>query len=204
MKLTEVLSFLCASHLLAFHAADPNTLLASTPTEIPTDPTLKPTPIPATKSTWTDDDQRDWILANQKGVEPGGISFCDQEWRPLTIHVGYPVVFGCFGNDVLWLSYQVHVQEVHRGDMTALNDHFAVVVTAGDECNHPAATVHDAPTQADCHNFEEMQAVKGEMCVRRDIAVNTMGSNQTCLIVYCTNHQSDCELWARSFWKKCW
>ena len=169
---------------------------------------LPPTPAPtmpkSTAQLKKEEDDANWILANQRGVEPGGVEFCVQEWRPLKVLVGYPMVFTCNGHDILWLSYQVHVQHVHQGSLTALNDHFAVVVTAGDECLHPSPNVHEAPTQADCHNFEEMQAVEGEKCIRRNIAVNTKGSNQTCFIVYCTNHRSPCELWARSFWKKCW
>lgn len=135
-------------------------------------------------------------------MDPGGVEFCVQQWIPLKIPVGFPKVFTCSGDDVMWLSYQVHIQKVYRGKMTPLNDDFAVVVTSGVECDSPAATVHTAPSQADCFNKEEFNAVEGEMCIRRDIAVNTRGSHQNCFIVYCTNHRSDCELWARSFWKK--
>jgi len=110
-------------------------------------------------------------------------------------------VFTCYGDDIMWLSYQVHVQKVNRLFPT-LNDHFAVLIASGHECDYPAARVHDAPSQADCHNHEEMIAIEGEMCVRKNIAVNTFGTNSTCMIVYCTNHRSDCEVWTRSWWKK--
>lgn len=76
-------------------------------------------------------DAKQWIEANQKGIDPGSIKFCEQEWYPITISAKAPKVFQCQGRDVLWLSYQVHVQKVLKNTFVTLNDRFAVVVSHG-------------------------------------------------------------------------
>mmetsp|Transcript_38179 Transcript_38179/g.62621 ORF Transcript_38179/g.62621 Transcript_38179/m.62621 type:complete len:330 (-) Transcript_38179:28-1017(-) len=143
-----------------------------------------------------------WLHANNIGIEPRDIKFCNQEWLGVNVHKQAPKVFKCTGNDKLWLSYHIHLQTVHKGDHSTLNDRFAVVVTHGHECDDPSKSVHSAVTQADCHSFEEFNAVMGEKCVRHNIVVNLFSSGYGCFIVYCTNPQTSCELWIRSYWNK--
>ena len=135
---------------------------------------------------WNPDE---WKLANQNGIESGEIKFCFQDFHPFTIRKNAPKVIKCNGNDVLWLSYQIHIQKVYKNKLSGLNDQFGVITTHGNECDHPSTTVDQAETQMDCYNFEEFNAVKGEKCVRKNIAVDTFGSNHSCFIVYCLNHQ---------------
>ena len=130
-----------------------------------------------------------WKSHNQNGIELGEIRFCSQEWNPFLISKNAPKVIKCNGADILWLSYQVHLQKVYKDKLSGLNDEFAIIVTFGDECNVPSKTIHQAKTQIDCYNFQELNAIKGEKCVRKNIAINTFGSNQSCFIVYCVNHQ---------------
>ena len=72
----------------------------------------------------------------------------------MIIHKNAPKVIKCDGNDILWLSYQVHLQKLYRDKMAPLNDRFAIIVAYGQFCNDPASTVHESAIQADCNNFE--------------------------------------------------
>ena len=136
----------------------------------------------------SDSQQNNYIL-NQEGIEPGETKFCIQNWHPFVISKNAPKVIKCSGADILWLSYQVHLQNVYKDKLSPLNDEFAIMVTHGDECNNPSKTVNEAKTQIDCYNFQEFNAIKGEKCVRKSIAVNTFGSNESCFIIYCLNHK---------------
>lgn len=139
---------------------------------------------------------------NQQGILPGEIKFCYWPWKPFKIEKNHPIVLMCRGHDLLYLSYQINVQKVETdSSFQSLNDHFAVVVTYGDECLNPKQSITDA-SQADCHNYEEYNVVKGEKCLRRQIVVNTYKSDVACFIVYCTNHRSHCDVWVTSHWNK--
>ena len=95
-----------------------------------------------------------WLQKNNEGILPGEIKFCYSAWRPITLVKNHPLVTYCNASDVVWLSYQIHLQKFYKNQFQQLNDHFAVVVTYGDECKNPKNTIIQA-SQADCHNHEE-------------------------------------------------
>lgn len=123
---------------------------------------------------------------------------CQQQWQSLLIQKNIPKVIKCIGaDDILWLNYQVHLVKEYKDKLSGLNDEFAIIVTHGNECDNPSKSLNEAKTQIDCYNYEE-----GKKCIRKNIAINTFGSNQSCFIIYCVNYKSNCHIWVRSYWTK--